>query len=267
MDFAVLTEQAKSGDRQSQCRLGAAYLSGRDGLERDVEQGKEWLKKAATSGSAYAYYVLGWFYVENTDEDGDKGVKLIEHAATGGLHEASAYLAKIYYEGAFVPKDMAESNKWLEFAASQNRPNCLFQVGMRYYKGDHKPKDIAKAFEYIKRSAELGDEDGEINLALMYAKGEGVQQNFKECEKWLLKAASQGHTEAEYRLGIFYVNSKGHEGIARDLNKAKYWLNKAASKNHHLARENLAKIDKATNWVAWLVMILVGGGIIAALAA
>lgn len=54
----TLTEFAENGDAVASYRLGRLYLLGADGVERDVELGKQWLKKSAEDGNEYAQELL-----------------------------------------------------------------------------------------------------------------------------------------------------------------------------------------------------------------
>ena len=54
----TLTELAENGDAVSSYRLGKLYLFGADGIDRDIELGKQWLTKSAEDGNEYAQELL-----------------------------------------------------------------------------------------------------------------------------------------------------------------------------------------------------------------
>lgn len=54
----TLTELAENGDAVASYRLGKLYIFGADGVERDIELGKQWLAKSAEDGNEYAQELL-----------------------------------------------------------------------------------------------------------------------------------------------------------------------------------------------------------------
>lgn len=58
----ILTPSAKKGDAVNQANLGFFYISGGNGLKRDVEKALYWYKKSAKQGNLKALTDLGWIY-------------------------------------------------------------------------------------------------------------------------------------------------------------------------------------------------------------
>jgi TPR repeat protein len=143
----VLRSLAEGGHCVSQYELGVLYRDGTNGVSRDVEQAKEWFRKAATAGLAVAGQALASLEPEGAvdrmsllragAEQGlassqhlygaellnlghREGVAWIEKAAEQGLAAAMEALATIYEKGIVVPRDIVKGRVWKKRAAAKS---------------------------------------------------------------------------------------------------------------------------------------------------
>lgn len=138
---------AEQGYAPSQTEIGKRYLGG-NGTERDREQAKLWLAKAAESGDeaaikslekialnenwvrkqrvtaqqgdAYSQRHLGqaYHFGEGVEYDIKKAVRWYERAAVGGDGDAQYMLGSLYQFGHEIETDLVEAFKWYTIAES-----------------------------------------------------------------------------------------------------------------------------------------------------
>lgn len=168
-----------------------------------------------------------------------KLAELVKKAETG-VANAQVSLAKMYYAGEGVAKDMAKATELYEKAAAQGHPDAQFKLGWIFATGEGVPKDAARIVEWTQKAAAQGDARAQLVLGGMYAKGTGVKQDAATALELIQKAAAQGNAEAQYILGGEVFRS-GIEGLApKNLAKSVEWLQKAAEQGHEKAQMDLA---------------------------
>ena len=85
-----LTQRAESGDRSAMHTLAESYYAGSNGAEQDFARAADWYLRLAKAGDARAQTSLGLMYAR----------------------------------GYGVPKNLAEAQRWWNFAAIQNDPGA-----------------------------------------------------------------------------------------------------------------------------------------------
>ena len=88
-------QSAEQGDAFAQAKMGARYILGRDGVEKDDQKAAEWMLKAAKQG----------------------------------LVEAEVVMAALYDRGLGVPHNVDTATQWYEKAAAQGHPASLAILG------------------------------------------------------------------------------------------------------------------------------------------
>jgi len=95
--MAMLHAAAHRGLPQAQARLGQYYLMGRGGLPKDLHTGLTWLRSAALTGSADAWFGLGVCFRSGCGsllpKDEQRAVWMFRLAAAAGHPHANARLA------------------------------------------------------------------------------------------------------------------------------------------------------------------------------
>jgi len=212
----LLEKAAVQGDAHIQHELGAIFMFGRHGIEKNQEQGRKWWNLALTQ----------------------KHVKTMESVAPA------------YQNGRFgYPVDLLKSKTLVELLVESYRvgrygvePNARKQ---RYWAAELKHFD--RLFELaggsylplddLQRQAAAGDLQAQYQLGrqLLVAGSAGERQKGLQ---WVERSAEGGYAEAQYRLVTYYEN-KIH--IMRDNpSRGVTLLQSAAEQNHLRAMGTLA---------------------------
>tara|TARA_R110000868_G_scaffold55283_1_gene171946 strand:- start:363 stop:977 length:615 start_codon:yes stop_codon:yes gene_type:complete len=116
--------------------------------------------------------------------------------ADRGFARAQYNLGKMYFVGAGMPIDIAQSEKWWRMAAEQDHTAAQFNLGNLYYFGTGVSKDMVEAVKWYRRAADQGYPRAQFNLGLMYSQGDGVPQDVVQSYKWWSLAAAQGDEDS-----------------------------------------------------------------------
>lgn len=182
---------AERGDRQAQFALGLAYING-SGVPKDRKAGQEWFEKAAAQNHAGAIYNLGVIAIDADIQDFRKAADLFRRAADLGDMDAAYGLAVLYREGTGVPRDRAESVKWLRRAAEERHIAAMVEFGVALFNGDGVEKDEAGAARYFGKAAQANSPVAQNRLARLYVAGRGVKADPVEAMKWHILARANG---------------------------------------------------------------------------
>lgn len=114
---------AEQGNAEGQFDLGGFYVSGKvkggQGVEKDVDKGRELIVKAAEQGYAAAINAMADAYLHNRlgidpkDANSEKAFHWIKLSAEGGNLPAVISLIQAYEKGTFgAPVDLAQAKVW-----------------------------------------------------------------------------------------------------------------------------------------------------------
>lgn len=111
----TMVQQAEAGDTTAQMALAqTAFGQGR------IEEGLDWLRRAAAQGSALAQLTYGRGLLAARGQAAGKEVLLwLTRSAKQGYDEAQHDLGLILYDGRLAPKDMGAAYAWVSLAAAQ----------------------------------------------------------------------------------------------------------------------------------------------------
>lgn len=277
----LYADAAGKGLASAQLRLGAALVEGTLG-NRDVVEGRSWMRRAALSGDAEAAYALGMLYARDQPPDfaeaaawyrqsadaghqlaarelaslyltgsgvavdPEESRRLLRVAAEGGSHDARVDLANVVLEGADAARDSAEIPGWFEKAASTGDAVAAYNLGLCYAKGLGTAQDDAKAAQWIRRAADTVAE-AQYMYGRMAQSGRGVPANQKEARLWFARAASAGVLEARVALAEMLINGNGGE---RMPDAAAQLFSQAAAAGHPGAMLALGVLNQTGDGVA-----------------
>ena len=227
-------EQAKvyyeqSGDNPyAQISLGFLYYNGQ-GVEQDMEKGKELFQSAVDQGVVEGYYGLAKVAenagdIETALEHYNKVVQ--EGAEQFYIVSAMSDIGYVYDNGFGVEQDGTKAVEWYTKAADLGDLNAMFCLGRMYEYGVSVEQDGTKAVEWYTKAADLGHSEAMYCLGYEYYIGFGVEQDGTKAVEWYTKAADLGHSGAMYNLGNMY--EKG-DGVEQDHDKALEWYVKSLS--------------------------------------
>ncbi|WP_368030296.1 tetratricopeptide repeat protein [Arcobacter sp. s6] len=128
-DAIKYLNQSKNNDNiYANLALAFLYYKG-DGVNKDIDKSFELLKESSHIDPNAAYQ-LARFYLQgiNTKIDNEKGVELINFAASKGVLTAQKMLININREGSFgQPRDQKKVEYW-ENIVKQNKEDTTFKV-------------------------------------------------------------------------------------------------------------------------------------------
>jgi TPR repeat protein len=111
--------------------------------------------------------------------------------------EAQFKLARMYFDGKGVTKDLSQTTKWYRKAAKLGHLEAQFQLAGVYRFGiGGVSKDLAKATQWYQKAAEQGSIEAQLSLGVMYYKGTEINKDLQQAKKWLSLAAKQGNEDA-----------------------------------------------------------------------
>lgn len=199
-------------------RSGEIYASG-NGVPKDIREAERWYKRGVDMGSA---------------------------AARAGWLMAHVYVANAYLQSKGVPRDYGQAMHWMRKAAEQGYRQAQVNLGSMYRDGQGTPQNYGEAMHWYRNAADQGSAVAEWRIGGLYFNGWGVIRDFTEASLWFRKAAEAGVPIAQWDLGMSYY--RGY-GVSRDLATARAWLQKAAARGYAPAKDMLAKLDAAGDFL------------------
>lgn len=180
-----LESKARSGDAESQFRIGYSYFHGKQGgplcqnigVERNFRLAYEYFKKAFEQGHAEASYWVGVFY----DQD---------LMALSGIKQ-----------------DQAKARSIFEKAMNLGSANACAALANYYKHGYGGAKDISKAIQLYEKTAALGMLVSMNNLATILIANKDFY-NPKRAIELFQKAADGGYVLAYYNLGFSWLGKQ-----------------------------------------------------------
>ena len=141
--FKATLAKAKAGDPQSQMEVGQMYLEGRD-VKQDGAEGLSWIKQAALKGFPPAERTYGMILRVGPTGTGnvEQGRQWLEKAAHHGDVRAQMELAGIL--GLFTPPfEYVEAMKWALIAENHGATNAA--VVKKMLEANMSATDVARA--------------------------------------------------------------------------------------------------------------------------
>ncbi|HAU82923.1 MAG TPA: hypothetical protein DCW39_02780, partial [Betaproteobacteria bacterium] len=129
--------------------LGELYFFGEDGIPVDYVQAAKWYEEPAKSGNAYAQYLMGHIYSEESANMKNlvEAMKWFQLAANQGELKAQSQLAWMYFEGLGTEQDLIEAYVWSNLSATASKGSERKELEeLRNYIGSQlSPEDLKRA--------------------------------------------------------------------------------------------------------------------------
>jgi TPR repeat protein len=273
---------ATHGHPIAQASLGWQLCESENAAE--VQQGNEWLRKAAMQGNPDASVVLGvnhilakgtaknillgyaWILVGEMggDEETREVARNYKRGASKELVAQATALARdilskmefhpIYAQGSQRLADNRAFRAQFELAQGGKAAD-QYQLACLYHSGKGTLPDPVEAAKWCRKAAEQGHLQAMTSLAGSYRDGDGVEEDEGEMLSWLRKAAKLGDADAQFEVSVYLQHRNSDKS---DLAEADDWLKKAAEQGHPVAQANLgsrliqsddpAKKEEAARW-------------------
>ena len=212
---ALLEKAAIRGDAQLQYEVGDIYLSGRNGIARNLEKGRQWWDRALAQQHVKTMEMVAPAY-----QNGRFGypVDLLKSKALIEL------LVEAYRDGVYgVDRNAQKERYWTGHLKYFDR---LFDMAG----GSYLPLDD------LLRQATAGDLQAQYQLGrqMLVAGPAGERQKGLQ---WIERSAEGGYAEAQYRLVIYYENELH---IMRDNPSRGNYCRKLAYSDHYSSHHRLS---------------------------
>lgn len=186
--FAFLASTAAAGELED---AQAAYQ------RKDFASALQLLRPMAEQGQPQAQYGLGlmMFKGEGGERNGTEAFRLILAGAEGGVAEAQALVAVLFYQGSVVvPKDYSVAARWARKASDQGNSLGMAFLGMAYLNGQGLQRDTTQARFLLKQAANQNNPVAQYELGKMMLIGHGIERDEMEGE-FLLKRSAESVEE------------------------------------------------------------------------
>ena len=222
--------------------------------EKKVEDGVDWLKRAADQDLAVACFLLGDHYAGG--KEFKKAASFLEKGVKLGDVRSMIGMGQLHVQGLGVEKSEKEAMRYFREAigrgspqaalnaahlllasedeeravqnlfqgyqnlslAAQTIPQAQRELAVLYLSGRLGVSDAVSAAAWFHRAAKAGDVVSRNNLAALYEIGNGVPQNYQSAAKLYELAARAGHAGATTALGRLVAAGRGVKE-----NKAMAW--------------------------------------------
>ena len=197
------------GHAEAPSAIGYFYTTGLVVEKNDIVAA-EWFQKGSDRGSVMAKFNLGRFYLDGKGglSGREKGIALMEEAASSGSEDAQAALAEIYFMGLYDPEakpDFAKAIPHVEASQKAGNPSATNMLGVMYREGHAVAVDPKKAETLFREAARKGNFKAQSNLGHLLDPSSKKRSRRIEAVAWLSLAADQGEPLAAYKMNELRV--------------------------------------------------------------
>lgn len=168
------------------------------------------LKRGADAGYAHAQIDLyNWVNAKRpgislTDAE---MASLLVHASAQGQLQARFALARAYFSGTYVTKNVAQAAKLMKPLAEQGFPDAMRDYGQLIATGLVEGEDASGANVWLEKAIKAGDPEAMTIVGkAIHSKGD-VDQAFK----LFMAAAERGHAEGAYLVSVILIKTRKKE--------------------------------------------------------
>ena len=237
----IAAPDSANPNKDSEYELGKNFLNGR-GVEKNPEKALEYFKKAAELGHTEAPGAMGFFYAAGlvVEKDDAKAAEWFQKGSDKGSAAAKYNLGKFHLDGRGGLSDAEKGLALMEEAASLGLPEAHKTLAEIYF-FEGSRGSFQKAAPHVKAAAANGD-IGSINmLGVMKEKGYGMERDEKGAEKCFREAALKGDFKAQSNLG--HLLNPQSKTRSRRI-EATAWIIIAASQGEPLAKRKVAEVEQ-----------------------
>ncbi|XP_071389662.1 death ligand signal enhancer [Centroberyx affinis] len=156
--FTCFHAAAQHGYSKAQFNTGVCYERGR-GVGKDKAKALHYYWQAAVGGHMQAQYRYSKLLLtsrgQQSVEELDRAISLLEQAAEAGLTEAQVFLASVFSQEPV--RDGRRSVHYLKMAAERGDSTALLFLGQCYESGFGVRQNLRRAVEFYKQAAQAGN--------------------------------------------------------------------------------------------------------------
>jgi serine/threonine protein kinase/TPR repeat protein len=238
---------ADEGYLDAMYTIGRALLSGaiQPAQEREgIEEGLEWLDRAADEGYLPAIVFLGYLHAsgnEHTQRDLGEACRRLRDGAARGSLECTLALGRLTVTAGLPER--REPLSRLEEAAALGHAGTLVLQGDLLFQAPPESdlrEDPARAVRLWERALEAGEPEAALRLSTVYESGVGAPRDLSRAYRVLEDAAEAGQPDAQFELGR--VHEEGRLGKVVSTDEARRWYSAAAAQGHAGAEARHAQL-------------------------
>ncbi len=180
-----------------------------------------------------------------TRTDVQRGVSLLQAAASTGDVDALVTLGGMYSFGVDLPTNLAKGEQLLLEAASKGSNRAHYILGQAYSKGTFRGQsENEKAIQHFRISAENGNQDAKVNVAVLLLDNPSSSKNDQLEALSILESVAQKNDPTSLRY-LGYTHLSGLVGPA-NYSQAALYYRKAAELGDLESMHDLFQM--AANW-------------------
>ncbi|KAL0216689.1 hypothetical protein P9112_008873 [Eukaryota sp. TZLM1-RC] len=240
--FNLYQAAGKSGLAEGFCYSGIMLIKG-EGVRKDPVRGLDNVNLSGQSGHFPAFAVLGELFTNGLVVESVylSEADLIKYGSFEGktvLLEVDYAKARECYEACLI----GESNRKLTGLIDLiDDPDLSVVDSLSMLLLNHFPEDSRLGFELLEYAAKNDHPSALNNLGSLYYSGKGpVAQNYQQSIRLFQKAADFGSTNALYNIGVVFEDGKGCGMV--DLNGAADYYQMAIKHSIKLANTSLGRV-------------------------
>lgn len=228
--YHQLLPVAEAGDSRAQYVIGTFYYYGK-GVAENHHTAATWFKKSAQQDLVDSQAILGHQYIhgDGVEKDLEKGISLLEIAASKGHGHACFLLGNVYGFCVYGKMDRWKAIEYYKLAINYGSSLAKEYLADLFCENG----DNGIALRLYLEAWQEGSMTSAFNAGTMFEHGKGCEINIEMAFKLYLLAANAGVTMAEHNVGAFYFNGKY---VERDVENALFWYLRAAKKDSALSQ-------------------------------
>ncbi|KAG2199583.1 hypothetical protein INT47_012183 [Mucor saturninus] len=182
----------------------------------------------ARSNESNAYYYMARIYYHGlgVDRDLEKAFQLFKISADQGQAKAQCQLGNMYCTGEIMPQNDNLAFALFEKAANQDDSIAQNNLGVFYIEGRVSPPNRDKALYWFKRAARKKNPFIQLNIAEMFRQGLEGDKDYVSALYWMELSGSQRCSKAQLEVGLCHLYGRGTE---QNSGQAVIWLTKAVN--------------------------------------
>ncbi|XP_014355865.2 protein sel-1 homolog 1 [Papilio machaon] len=237
---------AERGYAPAKVQLAWSYIFG-EGLDLDIDKGKEIFEELANEGNADAHAGVGFLYATGLGVGVSQARALLHYTlgALGGSDFAQMALAYRHWAAVTVPASCPKAMQLYMKVAAKVAGKVSLSGGPAVQRarlldeaeggGGALDTDL---IEYYQLLADKGDVQAQVGLGqLHFQGGRGVTLDVRKAQHYFQQAANAGNAVANAFLGKIYL--EGGDGVKADNETALRYFRKAAELNNPVGQSGL----------------------------
>lgn len=191
-----LKESSKNKYPDAQYMLGMIYYEGKY-INRDINKTIYYLTPLANEG----------INIKSSNDDINSFVYFVKYSR-GCYVNAKLILAKIYYEGKYIARDINIAIHYLTPLANLNCAEAQYTLAMIYYEGKYVYRDMTKVINYLNLSSNQNYVLAQYTLGEIYNEGRYYAHDLDKAIHYWTLAAKKNFIPAQRSLGVLFYDNR-----------------------------------------------------------